>query len=251
MAEHVVILTGASRGLGAALAAQLLGPDTLLICVARSKNPTLEAAAKQSNAWLDYYLADLGQIEMTEELATNICERLPGDAKFYTLINNAGMIGPIDRSEVLSAREIADTVSLNLVAAMTFTAQFLAVTKVFTGKRRVINISSGLARRPMAGSAVYCATKAALDMATRCAELDEEGSANPARFASLAPGVIDTDMQTDLRSTDAEGFKEQHRFIDMKQTGQLTTPEEAAKRVLAYLNRPDFGANVIADVRDA
>jgi NAD(P)-dependent dehydrogenase (short-subunit alcohol dehydrogenase family) len=251
MAHHVVILTGASRGLGAALATQLLGPDTLLICVARSKNPTLEAEAKRIDAWLDYYLSDLTQVEMTEELATSVCEQLPRDAKRYTLINNAGMIGPIDRSEVLSAREIADTVNLNLVAAMTFTAQFLAVTKVFRGERRVVNISSGLARRPMAGSAVYCATKAALDMATRCAELDEEGSANPARFVSLAPGVIDTDMQTDLRSTDAEGFKEQHRFIDLKQSGQLSSPEDAAKRVLAYLDRPDFGANLIADVRDA
>jgi sepiapterin reductase len=250
MAEHVVILTGASRGLGAALAEQLLGDHTRLICVARSKNDALEARAKLANAWLDYYLADLSEIDVTEELATNICEQLPSDAARYTLINNAGAIGPVDKSEVLNAREIAHTLQLNVLAAMTFTAQFLAVTKGFAGARRVVNISSGAGRRPIAGWATYCTSKAALDMATRCAALDEEGSANPARFVSLAPGVIDTDMQAAVRSADSAAFPDRQNFVDLKANNALATPQEAALKVLAYLQRADFGSNPIADVRD-
>ena len=251
MADHVVILTGASRGLGAALASQLLGADTLLICVARSKNDALEQAAKESNAWLDYYLSDLSEPNVTEELATSICDQLPRDAARYTLINNAGAVGPVDKSEVLNASEMMHLLNLNLIAAMTFTAQFLAVTKGFPGARRVINISSGAARRPIAGWAAYCTSKAALDMATRCAQLDEEGNANPARFVSLAPGVIDTDMQAGVRSADRTAFPDLPRFIEMKAKGELSSAEDAARKVLAYLERPDFGHNQIADVRDA
>ncbi len=251
MTEHVVILTGASRGLGAALASQLLGADTRLICVARSKNDALARAAKESNAWLDYYLSDLSEPNVTEELAVSICDQLPGDAARYTLINNAGSLGPVDKSEVLNAGEMSHLLNLNLLAAMIFTAQFLAVTKGFAGARRVINISSGAARRPIAGWAAYCTSKAALDMATRCAQLDEQGNTNPARFVSLAPGVIDTDMQAGVRGADAAAFPDLSRFVEMKAKGELSSAEDAARRVLAYLERPDFGQNPIADVRDA
>jgi len=251
MAEHVVILTGASRGLGAAIATELMGPQTRLICVARSKNDALEEAAKASNAWLDYYLADLSEPLVAEELATSICEQLPDDAARYSLINNAGMIGPVDKSEVLTVRDLTRTMNVNLLAAMTFMAQFLAVTKGFAGERRVMNISSGAARRPIAGWSAYCASKAALDMATRCAELDEAGSVNPARFVSLAPGVIDTDMQAAVRASDSDVFPDRQRFLDLKKNGELQSASDAAKKVVRYLAREDFGSNLLADTRDA
>jgi hypothetical protein len=63
-------------------------------------------------------------------------------------------------------------------------------------------------------------------------------------------GVIDTDMQTDLRSAKGAGFPDQHMFVQMKNTGALTTPAVAAAHILAYLQRPDFGSNPVADVRD-
>lgn len=65
----------------------------------------------------------------------------------------------------------------------------------------------------------------------------------------MAPGVIDTDMQTELRAAAASGFPDQQRFVELKQTGQLATPEAAATRVLAYLNRDDFGADAVAEAR--
>ena len=64
------------------------------------------------------------------------------------------------------------------------------------------------------------------------------------------PGVIDTDMQAQLRNADAKAFPDQKVFIDYKNSGQLTSPDDAAKRVLTYLARADFGANPVADVRD-
>jgi benzil reductase ((S)-benzoin forming) len=67
---------------------------------------------------------------------------------------------------------------------------------------------------------------------------------------SLAPGVIDTDMQVQLRAADPSKFPDIGNFTGMKDKGVLATPHDAAARVLAYLARPDFGSNPVGDVRD-
>jgi benzil reductase ((S)-benzoin forming) len=63
--------------------------------------------------------------------------------------------------------------------------------------------------------------------------------------------VIDTDMQVQLRAGDPERFPDHARFMQMKTSGQLDTPEAAAAKVLAFLRRGDFGAKPVADIRDA
>jgi len=62
--------------------------------------------------------------------------------------------------------------------------------------------------------------------------------------------VIDTDMQVQLRGAETAGFPEKAFFVGLKEKGQLSSPQAAAARVIAYLNRGDFGANPVADVRD-
>ena len=114
----------------------------------------------------------------------------------------------------------------------------------------MLNISSGLGRRAQASQSAYCAAKAGMDHFTRCLALDEAGKPNGAKVCALAPGVIDTDMQAQLRGADVARFPDQGNFAKLHAGGQLTSPEEAAARVLAYLARPDFGANPVADVRD-
>ena len=71
------------------------------------------------------------------------------------------------------------------------------------------------------------------------------------RIVSLAPGVIDTDMQGELRAADPGSFPARTGFVRSKESGALTSPADAAKRVLAYLAREDFGSQPVADVRDA
>jgi hypothetical protein len=62
--------------------------------------------------------------------------------------------------------------------------------------------------------------------------------------------VIDTDMQVQLRGATAAAFPDIGNFIGMKDKGLLSSPADAARQVLGYLGRPDFGANPVADVRD-
>ena len=122
-------------------------------------------------------------------------------------------------------------------------------TRHWEGARKVLNVSSGLGRRAMASQGGYCAAKAGMDHFSRCLAMDEALISNGAKVCSLAPGVIDTDMQVQLRGADVAHFPDRGSFEGLKTNGQLTSPEEAARRVLAYLARPDFGEQPVADVR--
>lgn len=246
---EVVVLTGASRGLGAAMAEQLLLPDRKVIGVARSPNHALAALAREKGAWLDWHLQDLSDVVATDALAASICAGLPRDAKRYVLINNAGAADPIGPVAKLDVPRATAALHVNLAAAMVFTARFLAATAGTKADRRVLNISSGLGRRPMDGSSVYCASKAGLDMFTRCLKLEQALEANGARVVSLAPGVIETDMQVYMRSRDPGDFPQRAYFQGMKDEARLSTPEDAARRILAYLDRDDFGEREIDDIR--
>ncbi|GKT21636.1 hypothetical protein AVHM3334_05465 [Acidovorax sp. SUPP3334] len=90
-----------------------------------------------------------------------------------------------------------------------------------------------------------------MDHFTRCLALDEAAKPNGAKACSLAPGVIDTDMQAHLRDANPADFPDVQNFANLKSGGMLTSPTEAAARVLAWLERADFGESPVADVRDA
>lgn len=249
---HLVFLTGASRGMGLAMAQQLLSPERLLVCIARHTSGPLAASAADQNAGLKQWTLDLKQPEAASaQLRAWLEDQDAGRFASATLINNAGTIPPIAPLSDSDPAALALALRVGLEAPMLLTAAFLGATEAWHVPRKVLNISSGLGRRAMASQAAYCAAKAGMDHFTRCMALDEARKPQGARVCALAPGVIDTDMQTQLRSADAEHFPDVHNFVQLKAGGQLTSPAHAAARVLAWLERPDFGAEPVADVRDA
>ena len=132
---------------------------------------------------------------------------------------------------------------------MVLTATFLRATQAWPGLRKVLNISSGLGRRPMASQSAYCAAKAGMDHFSRCLALEEALKPHGAKVCSLAPGVIDTGMQLQLRSANLAAFPDRESFEQLKTGGLLSSPDDAARSVLAYLARFDFGTQPVADVR--
>lgn len=251
MQRHLFILTGASRGMGLAMAEQLLNQDNQLLCIARHPAASLTASAAQSNACLEQWALDLSAPESAAlRLKTWLNSLDPQRFLNVTLINNAGVIPSIAPLSASDPAELAAALRVNLEAPMLLTAAFLRATQTWAVPRKVLNISSGLGRRAMASQAAYCAAKAGMDHFTRCVALDEARLANGARVCSLTPGVIDTDMQAQLRGTDATHFPDQAGFAQLKAAGQLSAAGDAARRVLAWLARPDFGQQAVADVRD-
>jgi benzil reductase ((S)-benzoin forming) len=252
MPRQLFILTGASRGMGAAMAEQLLAADHTLLCISRQQSDALAAKAAAIGATCEQWTMDLSlPVEVAARLQSWI-EALPaGDFASATLINNAAAltrIGPLDEA---SDEELSRALRVGLEAPLLLAAAFLRATRHWKTAKRVLNISSGLGRRAMAGQATYCASKAGMDHLSRALALDEANRPFGAQVVSLAPGVIDTDMQVHLRAGDPAGFPDKANFVGLKEKGQLTPASDAAARVLAYLARADFGANPVADVRDA
>ena len=202
--KNLTILTGASRGMGLALAQQLcVQANAQLLCISRQSAPALDSWAASKGASLVQWRADLAQpIPVAQKLLAWLQQSDPAQFANITLINNAGVIGHLGPMTPQSDELLQQTLAINLQAPMQLTAAFLTATRAWHASKKVVNISSGLGRRAMAGSSMYCASKAGLDHFSRCVALEEASLPNGARIVSLAPGVIDTDM---LRSCWADG----------------------------------------------
>jgi benzil reductase ((S)-benzoin forming) len=249
MSQTIAILTGASRGLGASLARGLLAPGTHLVTLARRTDDDLASLARDQGVTLEQVPVDLSDAEAAASVAERIFAKLPRDASRYLLINNAGTVNPVANTAALTdVAAIGAAFTLNVTAVMVLTARFLAATQGLSARRQIVNISSGAGRNPNAGWGVYCATKAALDMYTRV--VNAEHREHGVQAVSMAPGVVDTGMQETIRSSSVESFPALARFQEMKATGKLSTPEDVARRILAYTERDDFGQTEIDDIRN-
>ena len=255
-APHLTLLTGASRGMGLAMARQLLSSGHQLLCISRHVNRELADAAQHAGAPFTQWTQDLADTTGAAERLQAWLEAQPASGfASATLINNAGVLPRIGPLDDCPPDDLANALRVGLEAPMQLTAAFLRATGAWVaagwrGPRKVLNISSGLGRHAMASQAPYCAAKAGMDHFTRCCALDEAQRPHGAKLVSLAPGVIDTDMQSQLRAGDPAAFPDLQRFVELQRQGQLTSPEAAAARVLAWLDRPDFGTQPVADVRD-
>ncbi|MEY3610424.1 MAG: hypothetical protein RJB14_146 [Pseudomonadota bacterium] len=234
------------------MAQQLMQPGNSLLCISRHANALLAQTAAQADIPLTQWTHDLIDGEALSYRLQDWLE-LQGAQAFSsaTLVNNAGMIPAITPLSSAHPAELARALRVGLEAPMQITSRFLHATRAWGVPLKVLNISSGLGRRPMASQSAYCAAKAGLDHFTRCLALDEAQREHGARVCALAPGVVDTDMQVELREAPAAQFPDQPRFEKLKTQGLLTSSEEAARQVLAYLSRPDFGSQSVADVREA
>lgn len=240
------IVTGHTRGLGAAMAELLLQRDIDVLGLGRGSNAALSGTgtARFSEAVVD--LADPAALETW--LASGAFDAFIEGADCVVLINNAGTVEPIAPLGAQDAGAIARAVTLN-VAAPLMLANALAASRApnENASRRIVHISSGAARNAYPGWSVYCATKAALDHHARAVALDAPAGV---RICSLAPGVIDTGMQATIRSTSTDHFPLRERFEKLKEEGKLTSPEAAAKQVVDYALSDAFGSTPVTDVRE-
>lgn len=236
------IVTGASRGLGAALVARLLADGGRVVAIAR------DCSTLPAHPLLATIDADLADSHLLPLLAERALAQLAGCSSL-TLINNAGTVQPIASVGSYPDGEAALALALNLTAPVVLCDAFLRHTADFSGQRRVLNISSGAAANPYPGWSVYCASKAGLDHFTRTLAVEQQAVANPVLAVSLYPGVVDTGMQGEIRAADPAHFPNLPRFTALKAEGQLTAPADCAAAICRYLASPAFGSQPVADIR--
>lgn len=234
------VLTGHTRGLGAAVLTELLAdPGCLVLGLARTSAPPHPRLVQRI-------------VDLTDPAAAAAAlgDALAGvdwrDVDRALLVNNAGTLGPMAPVGRIDAPATVAAVSVDLTSAVLLTDAFLRATDASRAERRILQVSSGAARRAYSGWGVYCAAKAALDQFTRV--LAEE-SPPRCRVASVAPGVIDTDMQREIRAADPADFPQRDRFVGLHRDGALVTPRDAAARLVGHLLGDTFGDEVVVDLR--
>lgn len=238
------IVTGHSRGLGAALADELLARGVHVLGLSRQGNPELAAAYPLQ---LRECSLDLGDsAALAAWLAGSALQDWLADAALVLLINNAGTLQPMALLPAQEPAAVGRAIALSVAAPLMLAAALVPASPA-AHERRIVHVSSGAARKPYAGWSVYCAGKAALDHHARAVQAE----AIPGlRICSLAPGVLDTAMQAEIRAASAERFPQRERFVDLQRSGALVAPEVCAMHLVDYLLDDDFGREAVADLRD-
>ncbi|AMQ56191.1 SDR family NAD(P)-dependent oxidoreductase [Algoriphagus sanaruensis] len=235
----LLILTGHSKGLGKAIFDRFLMEDSTQIVAVSRTSLELENSRVHELA-LD--LSDLAALESS-------LPKIFSDGEFdrYILINNAGWIGDVKPIGKLNPKGIKEVMNLNLLAPITLCNAFVKNYQENKGQKIIINISSGAAKKPLAGWGEYCSSKAGLEMFSKVAgqELRNKGFS----VFSLAPGIVDTAMQGEIRNAEPEDFPALDRFVQYKTEGLLSTAEEVSEKILHLINHPEKFVDVVQDVR--
>ncbi len=248
------IVTGHSRGLGQALAADLLARGARVLGLSRGGHAGLAAAHPDHLQQVALDLSDTAALSAW--LGGPMLARWVAGARTVLLLNNAGLVSPIGPPGRQGACAIADAVSLNVTTPLMLTDALVATLAALAAHAthpapavdcRVVHLSSGAARNAYPGWSVYCATKAALDMHALAVAQD---AVPGLRVASVAPGVIDTGMQADIRAAQEADFPQRSRFEALHREGQLAEPTDVARRLLDHLLSPAFGTPTTPDLRN-
>lgn len=239
--KALYIVTGASKGIGEALANQLEQD---------SNNEVLRLARTNPKALSNLITVDLTDETASVKVMTDWLNSRLATAISVTLINNAGTVEPMGVVGKINVSQLSQALMLNIGAVIALTSAFVELTDDFNGQKFVMNISSGAGRNAYEGWGVYCATKAAVDRFTEVLMKEQSTKTNPVKVTSIAPGIIDTEMQSTIRSHSEEYFPNVDRFIDYKNTGKLSSPETTAAALINYLHSEKMGTFAITDIRD-
>ena len=234
------VISGHSRGLGYALAEHYLRAGWAVFGLARGR-ADLRPSENLFQAELD--LSDAGLL--AQKLSDGLVADFIRDAD-ELLINNAGTTAPNALLGRQGPSEIVRAVALNVTAPLLL-SDYLLSARPDGVHLKIVHIGSGAGRREYAGWSVYGAGKAALDRHALCAAAE----GHPAfSIACIAPGVVDTEMQREIRNTDCRDFPLQPRFRALKDGAKLQSAADTAAKIAAMIEAEDFGGKPLADVRD-
>jgi len=238
MSKALVWITGASSGIGAALAGTLPWEGARLIGVSRRKPPSgehLEADLADPPSW-----QAVGD-SFRQELASWSGDRV-------VFVHAAGVLEPVGFAGEVDGASYARNVILNSAAPQVLGHMFLAAAVHLDARRQILMLTSGAARSVYPGWASYGAAKAAVDQWVRDvgAEQDLRGGVE---LIAVGPGTVATGMQEQLRQTGEKDFPKRQKFVELHERGELADPDQVAKEIWALLDRGLDNGSVV-DLRE-
>lgn len=233
-------ITGISRGIGKALVEELLkNQENYVIGFGRTNSLKHER--------FEFIEIDLTNVDLVKNYQfINII-----DAESICLINNAGMLGDINVIGKTDNQSIIDVYNLNTITPALLINNFIKSYQSFEGKKVILNISSGAGRHTIDSWSAYCSSKSALDMFSKVGESEQnsQNHKNPVKFLSIAPGIVDTEMQREIRAVDKTNFKDIEKFINYKKENLLASPQEIALQLIKVIDKASEIKQILLDLR--
>lgn len=244
----LAIITGGSRGLGLALCQHYLGAGWQVLDISRSgatraAQGGIPGLAPGMQSGLQHLTLDLAHPDAQwEQLQQKLRELAALPWQQVVLLNNAGQVTPIGPLVSLDDAAIAHSLQANLLSGIRLIASFARHFADVACPRTVVSLSSGAAHKGYSGWSLYCAAKAGMENFMRSLALEQAGVARPLTCFTFGPGVIDTDMQADIRASSVQAFPDVARFVALKEQKQLRTAENVAQILFALcISQPENG----------
>jgi benzil reductase ((S)-benzoin forming) len=233
-------ITGTGKGIGKALAEALLENENAFV-TGISRHQTINHPRYR------HLNLDLSETPNLVKHLPEIFKEVQNSSKMV-LVNNAGVLGDIGYVGEKKSEDFNYTFSVNVTAPAILMNAFLRTYLEVKAEKIILNISSGAGKYPMDGWASYCASKAALDLFSETIQLEQNLLHSGVRVFSLAPGIVDTEMQAQIRNTPEEQFSQVSKFKDYKVSGSLANPETVAKKLKKLLESPPESLKVVGRI---
>ena len=246
---QVAIVSGGGRGIGAATARQLAKAGTAVVVTARSieQVDAVTAQIQQEGGRAIGVEADISDPMQVEEVVESALDQFN---RVDMLLNNAGIIWPVEELGDADPDEWAYNLHVNLVGPATLMQNVLPLMKS-QNSGRIVNVGSGAGRIPIPGMSAYCAAKAGLEIMTKVAALELANTNIAVNYVS--PGMVNTEMQSDIRSVDtSESALNFSHWHDVHEQQRLLDPATVAI-YLTWLLGPwsSKRSGEVLDVNDA
>ena len=224
-------ITGSGKGIGKAISELLLLKGYQVFGYSRSNSI--------NHTHFSFTSIDLTDLEKIKKLS------LPKVSGEVLLINNAGTIGEIKPLNLKSEVAIINEYNLNIIAPTLLCKKFLESFPIKV--KLILNISSGAANKSIPSWNTYCSSKAALD---RVSDVIAEENHSNLKIFSVHPGIVDTNMQTEVRNADPKLFPNLEQFTDYFRNNELENADIVAKKLFYIIeNNTQFTENVLS-IRD-
>ena len=195
LAGKAVLITGASRGIGAAAARAFAASGAKVALLARSRD---EIADLTTEIGEDRAIAIPCDVSRYWEVAAAVDATVQAFGRLDVVVNNAGVIAPIAPLSDADPEAWMKTIEINL-GGIYHGVRAALPALLEGGGGTILNISSGAASSPLEGWSAYCASKAGAAMLTLC--LDTEYRDRGIRAMGLSPGTVATDMQVKIKES--------------------------------------------------
>ncbi len=221
----LAIISGGSKGLGHSIAKKLLVAGYQVVEFSRS-------APHAYSIKLDFSSPDL----MLPALSANLETLATKQWDEIVVVSNAASLSPIGPTSKKNSMAVLANININFTSAILFMSEVIKHFQSHPCRKVVASISSGAALKAYSGWSLYCSAKAGLESYVRTVAVEQESEPSPFVMLNVDPGVMDTDMQSLIRSSHKDDFPAVDYFIHRKESGELRTPDQVAIGVVKILH---------------